>query len=96
MDTPVYLHLTIEKKEEEKKIKKKFEEKEFEKKISKKNLSATFQFFSKWDFLSPGEGVSATQAVNGHPCQPISNYRKSKKKKKSKKKLKNKIYKKIF
>ena len=69
--------------------KKKFKKK-IEKKISKKNLSATFQIFSKCHFLSNGEGVCSQQAISGHPSQPTLNYRKNMKKKKSKKKIQKK------
>ena len=48
-------------------------QKKIEKKISKKNLSATFQIFSKCHFLSHGEDVSGHQAANGHPYQLTSN-----------------------
>ena len=55
--------------------KKKFKKK-IEKKISKKNLSATFQIFSKCHFLSNGEGGCSQQAISGHPSQPTLNYKK--------------------
>jgi len=64
------------------------------KKNSKKNLSATFQFFSKCHFLSLGEGVSRHQAVNGHPYQLTSTSEKTRRKKSEKKNLKKKISKK--
>ena len=72
--------------------KKKIEKKIWKKKNSKKNLSATFQIFSKCHFLSNGEGVSGHQAISGHPYQPKSNYRKKKKKKQSKKNIEEKNF----
>ena len=47
--------------------KEKSEKKNLKIKKIEKNLSATFQIFSKCHFLSHGEGVSGHQSISGHP-----------------------------